>query len=261
MNRHAEKRSPLKRSPLRSPGESVHQERERLIEDEWIPYVFLAVMTVFVAVAEWLRWYTTIPPQPVALSVVALLAVAFCTYKFFTVRKRNRALRLGEDGEKVVGQSLEELRSRGYRVFHDIVADGFNIDHVVVSPRGIFVIETKTYSKTKRGKGVVEFDGERILVDGWEPERDAVRQVRAFGAWLRERLVESTGRRFPIRCAVVFPGWFVENRAKRPTDVWVLNPKGLPAFIEHEPIQLKPDDVALVADRIVQSIQAPRLCA
>jgi hypothetical protein len=172
----------------------------------------------------------------VPLSVVALIVVGFCTYKYFTVRRRNRALRLGEEGEKAVGQDLEDLRQQGCRVFHDVVGDGFNLDHVVVSPRGIFVIETKTYSKSKRGRGVVEFDGERILVNGLESERNAITQARALAAWLRDMLAESTGRRFPIRCAVVFPGWFVENRAKRPSDVWVLNPKGLPTFIEHEPI-------------------------
>lgn len=57
------------------------------------------------------------------------------------------------------------------------------------------------------------------------------------------------------RCAVVFPGWFVENRAKRPSDVWVLNPKGLPAFIEHEPVQSTSEDVALVSSRIIAHMQ------
>jgi hypothetical protein len=248
-------RSPLKRKPLRNPGESVRQARQTLIEDEWISYVFVAVMMVFVAFFEWIQWYTKTPPQPVPVSVVALLAVAYCVYKYFTVRKRNRALRLGEDGEKEVGHSLEDLRQQGCRVFHDIVGSGFNLDHVVVSPRGIFVIETKTYSKSTRGRGVVEFDGERILVNGVEPERNAITQVRALAAWLRDMLAESTGRRFPIRCAVVFPGWFVENHAKRPSDVWVLNPKGLPTFIEHEPVQLKPEDVALVSSRIIAHMQ------
>ena len=140
---------------------------------------------------------------------------------------------------KAVGQYLEDLRRQGCRVFHDILGDGFNIDHVVVSPRGIFVIETKTYSKSSRGRGVVEFDGERILVNGLEPERNAVRQVRALAARLKHLLAESTGRRFPVRCVVMFPGWFVENRAKGPSDVWVLNPKGLPAFIE--PAEEVPD--------------------
>lgn len=36
----------------------------------------------------------------------------------------------------------------GVRFFHDVPADGFNLDHVVISPRWIYVIETKTISKS-----------------------------------------------------------------------------------------------------------------
>ena len=46
-----------------------------------------------------------------------------------------------------MGQLLENLRADGARVFHDLVGEGLNIDHVVVSPHGIFVLETKTWSK------------------------------------------------------------------------------------------------------------------
>ena len=83
------------------------------------------------------------------------------------------------------------------------------------------------------------------------PERNAVTQVRALAAWLQDMPAESTGRRLPIRCAVVFAGWFVENRAKHPTDVLVLNPKRLLSFIEHEPVQLAPEDGAPVSSRII----------
>ena len=249
------KRSPLKRKPLRNPGESLQQAKQRLIEDEWIPYVSLAVMMAFVAFAEWVRWYTKTPPQPIVMSVVALLAVACCIHKFFTVRKRNRALRLGEQGEKEVGHSLEKLRSQGCSIFHDVVGNGFNIDHVVVSPHGIFVIETKTYSKPVRGRADVVFDGERVLVNEVEPERNAVHQVRALGRWLRDLLSESTGRRFPIKGAVVFPGWYTTMRTKDKSDVWVLNPDMLPAYIERESIVLRPEDVALVSSRIVTHMQ------
>lgn len=255
MSSHAEKRSPLKRKPPRNPGESVHSERERLVSEEFVSYLFFATFSVILALHAWMQELFHHPPYPRTMTGVALIAVGLCVYKFLTLRRRARALRLGEEGEKEVGHSLEDLRRQGCQVFHDIVGDGFNIDHVVVSPRGVFVIETKTYSKSTRGRGVIECDGERIRVNGKEPERNAIAQVRALGGWLRDRLAESTGRRFPIRCAVVYPGWFVEHHTKSPSDVWVLNPKGLPAFIEREPVLLKPEDVALVSDRILHCMQ------
>ena len=42
---------------------------------------------------------------------------------------------------------LQRLRADGAQIFHDVPADGFNLDHVVVADKGIFVIETKTWSR------------------------------------------------------------------------------------------------------------------
>ena len=82
-----------------------------------------------------------------------------------------------------------------------------------------------------------------------------MRQVQALARWLADQLFESTGRRFPIRPVVLVPGWFVEVIAKRPPDVWVLNPKQLGAYIHREPVALKREDVALVSSRIINDMQ------
>jgi len=55
----------------------------------------------------------------------------------------------------------------------------------------------------------------------------------------------------------VFPGWFVEplvGAAK--FDVWVLEPKALPAFIDNEPDRIPPPDVALAAFHLSRYIRA-----
>lgn len=36
------------------------------------------------------------------------------------------------EGERAVGQFLEQLREQGFHVFHDVVGTGFNVDHVLV---------------------------------------------------------------------------------------------------------------------------------
>src|SRR3990172_5682950 len=86
---------------------------------------------------------------------------------------------LQRDGEKIVGRSLEELRAGGAIDLHDIVAKDFNVDHLVISYQGIFVIETKTFSKLKGRDARVVFDGEKLLVDGWPPRKDPIKQVQA----------------------------------------------------------------------------------
>lgn len=84
-------------------------------------------------------------------------------------------LNRGERGELRIAEILDDLRSSGYRAFHDLVGDGYNIDHVVVGPAGVFAIETKFRS----GQGEIEFrNGEGLFVGGRKEENDPLVQAR-----------------------------------------------------------------------------------
>lgn len=249
------RRSPLKEKPLRRPGESLQQEIEESLE-RFYPQVASAVVVVALAALEWWRWFVPTRPSPVAISVLALGWIAFTAYRGRAVIQRVRNLGLGLQGEQVVGQQLEELRSRGCRIFHDVPGPGFNLDHVVVSPRGIYVVETKTLRKPHPGNPTVTFDGERLLVAGREPLGDYLGQVAAQRRWLRSLLHETTGQHFAVRSVLVFPGWFVENTRKvRQLDLWVLNPKALPSFLDREPVTLAAAEVALVSSRLADCVR------
>jgi Nuclease-related domain len=160
---------------------------------------------------------------------------------------RLRALKLGRDGEKAVGQFLDRLRERGYRIFHDVSGGNFNLDHVLIGPAGVFTVETKTHRKP-RGNPQIDLDGDTIRIDGFEPDRDPVVQARAQASWLRELLSESTGRNFDVRSVVVYPGWWVNERFTREnTAIWVLEPKRLPTFLDREPRRISGEDIHLAS--------------
>jgi Nuclease-related domain len=57
---------------------------------------------------------------------------------------------VGARGEETVGHDLEALRAEGITVLHDrrIPGSRANIDHIVISPAGVFVVDPKNY----RGK-------------------------------------------------------------------------------------------------------------
>lgn len=250
-------RSPLKVNPLRSPGESTEREIERVFDDQVISYLFAAFVLVILTLLEWFRWYFQTPPSPGPLTVLTAAFLIFATYRFFRTRQVIRSLKLGIDGEKVVGQCLEDLRREGCQILHDVPGEGFNLDHVIVSPHGVYVVETKTLSKPVQGEPTVRFDGERILVNGSELDRNPVRQALAQRSWVRDLLQQRTAKVFPTRAVVVFPGWFVEPATGRKRyDLWVLNPKALPTFIKNEPIVLKPEDVALAASTLADYVRA-----
>lgn len=116
----------------------------------------------------------------------------------------------------------------------------------------VYVIETKSRSKCVVCRDVhVTYNGQRIRVDGHEPDRDPIRQVHALTDRVREIIQVETGLTPPIRPVVLFPGWFVEPQP-RGVSVWVLSPKALPSFIRREPTVLKREAVERIAAAIAR---------
>ncbi|KAL0630225.1 hypothetical protein Q9L58_010928, partial [Maublancomyces gigas] len=197
-------RSPLKDKPLRQPGQSVAEEREDLVENNVGQPLTLAAFF----------------PNPVIYTGAALLCIAYAAIRIWRTIPKLRQLRLAKEGEQAVGQFLERLREQGFHVFHDVIGSGFNVDHVLVGPSGVFTVETKTWSKPLTGTARLSFDGETIRMGSLSPDRDPVIQAKAQAGWLKAILLESTGKTMDVRPVVVFPGWFVENAAGTFKDLW-----------------------------------------
>jgi hypothetical protein len=249
-------RSPIKDRPLRLPGQSVSEEQEELIEDAIAAPMLLALFMAILAGLEWWRQYTAMKPSPILFSIAALLVACYAALRIWRARPRLKNLRQALAGERVVGQFLERLREKGIHVFHDLVGDGFNVDHVLIGPSGIFTIETKTWSKPISGNPQIFFNGETIQIGGLSPERDPIIQAKAQASWLRSLLLESTGKRFEVHPVVVFPGWFITGTAGASKEVWVLEPKALPSFLDHEPTRLEAEDVKLASFHLSRFIRS-----
>jgi len=249
-------KSPIKDKPLRSPGQSLEEERRKLFEDKIeTPLLLVVFFTAFTAL-EWWRYFWKKPLNPVVFTVATVLVAGFAAWRIWKTRPQVRALRQGIEGEKAVGQFLERLRESGYQVFHDLIGTGFNVDHVLIGPAGVFTVETKTWSKPQRGEARIKFDGEQLSVAGREPERSPVVQARAQAGWLKGLLTESTGRTYEVFPVVVFPGWFIEQGEGSLRNMWVLEPKALPKFLENAPQRLVHEEVKLASFHLSRFIRS-----
>ncbi|RLA53627.1 MAG: NERD domain-containing protein [Gammaproteobacteria bacterium] len=254
LNTGNDTKSPLKASPLRNPGQSLDEKINKLVDDEISMWIVFIVVTIMLAGLEWWRWYTDPPFSPLSYSLVAIIVTIVGTRKLSRFRQELRRLRLGRDGEKAVGQYLDLMREQGYKVFHDVIGDEFNIDHVLIGRKGVFSVETKTFSKPVGKNPSVKFDGSTLSVNNFKPDRDPVVQAKAQAHWLTDLLRESTGKTFQVKPVLVFPGWYVESKNMK--DVWVLNPKALEAFLSNETDKLSQDDVSLIAFHLSRFIRA-----
>jgi hypothetical protein len=250
-------RSPLKAKPLRNPGQSLDEEIQRILDDKALTWLLAMILAVVATGTEWWRWYRASPPTPILISALAIIVLSVGVPRLLSLRRQIIRLKLGRDGEKAVGQYLEALRERGCRVFHDLIGDGFNVDHVIIGRSSVYTVETKTLSKPAGKDAKVVFDGNRLLVNGRSLDRDPVAQSKAQANWLQELLAETTGRTYNVKPVIVFPGWYVESSASGNRDApWVLSPKALPAFIDNEPLALSDEAVRLAAYHLSRQIRA-----
>lgn len=152
-------RSPLKDKPLRYVAQSADERLDDLLHDKILPYYLAACGLAVMIFYEWFRYFKPLDRPPVVVSMIWGSCFVVCAYKVYKHIKAVKHQKQGRDGERAVGQYLELFRESGCHIYHDILGKGFNVDHVVISNKGIFVVETKTYSKPASGKATVTFDG------------------------------------------------------------------------------------------------------
>jgi hypothetical protein len=255
MAADSQRKSPLKDRPLNSPGESLEKEIDNLILDEVLFYGLLTGFMGLLAALEWYRWYKPSEPHPWFYTGIFFIFFGIAAVKTRRAYAKARRLKQGRDGEKAVGQFLEQLRGQGATVFHDVPGGSFNLDHVVIHENGIYVVETKTWSKPKKGQAVVSYDGQSVKMDGGPPNIKPIIQVKAASNWLSEMLASSTGKSFSIQPVVVFPGWYIESAPDAMKDVWVLNPKAFPAFIANAKPTISMEDAKLASFHLSRYIR------
>lgn len=228
------KKSPLNIKLLRRPGESL-QEKISNINDHIILNLFLLPIIPIVSYSAILTNYLATPNNisTYLISIYCLIILGSTIYISISIYKllnKKNLLKLGLECELAVGQDLQNLIACGFKVYNDLQAQEFNIDHIAIGPTGVFLIETKGRSKsTKREKNSwkVEFDGEKLIFPGWI-ESAPVKQVARQSAWLKKWIYKSTGERINVTPVLAIPGWFINRKTK--SNILIYNGKN-PLFM------------------------------
>ncbi len=133
-----------------------------------------------------------------------LLAVALAVFTGWSAKRLQSFLK-GAEGEETVARILSFLPTN-HTVFNDLQLDpgGPAFDHIVVSPSGIFVIETKNWN------GDITFQNGQVFCNGHAPSRPPLKQVKEEAAALLKHLSASGCPAAPVYPVICFVG----NRPK-----------------------------------------------
>jgi len=126
--------------------------------------------------------------------------------------------------EEDVGRLFSAL-PKGCFVLHDFASLRGNIDHIVVSPKGILTIETKSH------KGAITFDGEKLQRDGHLFEKDFIKQARAQAFCIRD-LLASQGITAPEPQPVILFANADVRTQNKVKGVEIVGRRGLPSYLD-----------------------------
>jgi hypothetical protein len=153
-------------------------------------------------------------------SEIALLASIFVISRYVLplVERRDR----GATGEEQVGDVLDKLAGKDWRVIHDASLGRGNVDHILIGPAGVFTVETKSHP-------------------------GPVRVGRVHGATLsqaqaqRKAIERVTGMR--VEPLIVYSDAWVDRPLARRKGVRVLPARMLRRYLERRAATLTPEDI------------------
>ncbi|WP_346797009.1 nuclease-related domain-containing protein [Halomonas sp. Bachu 37] len=252
--------SPFDSHLLREPGQALRNRLDHAFSSLFLngalgPLISLAPLVygmgrmLFVQRQDWVEWALY-----GLLSTVLVLAFSLLLVRDY---QRIRRLKLGLACELAVGQELERLirpESHPYYVFHDVPADSFTIDHVVVTPHGVFAVETRARARPVAADGrelnQVAVEQERLRFPYWQ-ERRPLYKTRQATRWVAQWLAQQCGASIPVKGILVLPGWEIDSEEAR-SDIEVVSGEALARHLR----QSQPGHLTqAIHDQVIQLLQ------
>jgi hypothetical protein len=232
------------RAGVGRPGASAHAEYQRRRAAEWaawritVPWRIAAVLAV--GLAAWLL-ATQIASHLAGLAGVTVAAGLAWRLRF-RVSPDTLAWRRGSAGERRTARLLSLLERRGWAVLHDLAIPGSkaNIDHLVIGPGGVVVIDTKQY------RGRLQLDPDGLLWHGRHLLIATLRKLR----WEADQADQVLGvADVQIVAIMAVHGANVPWGRLTADGVIVAPARQVPDLLEALPAILGPERVAWLADR------------
>jgi hypothetical protein len=151
------------------------------------------------------------------------------------LKKRAKQAQKGAVAEEKVSEKLTDLPAE-YRYFNGVDFNSFDLDHVVVAPGGIFLVETKSHG------GKITANGDQLLLNGAKPFKNFLNQTLRQTKELEGFLWRLTSKEWTVTPILCFTRAYVEVR--RPVNgVNIVRIGYLNKFLLRQPKCLSPEDI------------------
>lgn len=227
------RRSPIENRPVYGAGEQLRKRVEAHTDEMMLGLAMLFFLgPLFLAFWAMQRvdWSLVRLGFGDWLLVAAFLLMAGSSiWRIFRNGKQRRMANAGLQAELYTAQELNRLMALGCTVLHDVPGERFNIDHVVIGPRAVYAVETKSVRKPRatdaKDHFKVVYDGKSLRFPDFTNTKK-LHQTKRQAEWLSAYLRRALGRPVPVIPALALPGWWIDSGPTSPPEVRVFNPAG-----------------------------------
>jgi hypothetical protein len=191
----------------RNAAEQVHARTKRLLLAGFVAIAALAFIGGYAIGAAFpirgfpLAWVALIG---ISMAFLVWLIGKWATNKIDTIDRERISWRKGAVGEALVAATLTDLPD-DFVVVNDVSKRFGNIDHVVIGPTGVYLIDAKNWT------GSVKADGQGELLLNRKPlPKPAVKTLLGSVMDFQGKLKALTEKDYFIRGLMVFPNAYVE---------------------------------------------------
>jgi Nuclease-related domain len=196
----------------------------------WLAALFILII-MYAGIYYYTKSVKTIATLGLPVALVVFVGIIYWIKamgdKANAIADRALDARRGAVAEEAIGNLPGELPA-GYFVVNDFVLNRGNIDHIVISTKGILTVETKSH------RGVVSCEGETLKRDGKPFEKDFIRQAWAEAYSIRDLLTEKGVCNLRPQPVIVFTDADVQVKGKV-RGVHIVSSKDFHAFLKGLP--------------------------
>ena len=187
-------------------------------------------------------------PAMLGLLVVTLWVFKVGNEKVAILEKEQAAMKRGAKGESIVALILEKFPD-SYYVINDLTTPFGNLDHIVVGPNGVFILDSKNW------RGTVSADGRgELLLNGNPTDKPFVRSFVSRVMGIRDKvMLIAPGRAIFYGSVFVFPSAWIEAKWGTTGKVHCVRDDQLYEYIVERKSgdRLQPDEASRIAQALL----------
>lgn len=250
-------------------GESLEGKIQEL-SDKMYEYLILPTITLAACIYIWMIFLGFLKVELLTAVFMSVLLLAVSIRAFFKIKRLCKTIRnhrKGLDGERFVGAIIEKTSSKNTFVFHDIIceknnhgkAKPFNIDHIIISTKGIFAIDAKNWNLHDREYNEADFtfDNGELIDSTGVLQKDLMQKIESQAKFLEDKIYEWIGKRYQVFRVGIMIGAYVKNVQRDFKKWWIINDGAFLGLFEKESEKIPLNDVIRISDSLRRFAEKP----